>query len=57
MAINQRTAADISDATGIDEEIAEYRSRGFDATTQLHAMDREGLDVAALYPSIGLRAS
>src|SRR5207247_9314760 len=24
------------------------------ATTQLQAMDREGLDVAALYPSIGL---
>ena len=44
----------IFDATRIDEEIAEYRSRGFDAATQLHAMDREGLDVAALYPSIGL---
>ena len=27
---------------------------GFDAKTQLQAMDREGLDVAALYPSIGL---
>src|SRR5919106_2879586 len=44
----------IFDATRIDAEIADYRSRGFDATTQLHAMDREGLDVAALYPSIGL---
>ena len=44
----------IFDAARIDEEIAEYRSRGFDANTQLHAMDREGLDVAALYPSIGL---
>src|SRR5207244_10847290 len=44
----------IFDATRIDAEIADYRSRGFDATTQLQAMDREGLDVAALYPSIGL---
>ncbi|HEV8719308.1 MAG TPA: hypothetical protein VGW77_01560, partial [Candidatus Binatia bacterium] len=44
----------IFDATRIDVEIADYRSRGFDANTQLHAMDREGLDVAALYPSIGL---
>src|SRR5438309_11120946 len=44
----------IFDATRIDEEIAEYRARGFDAKTQLQAMDREGLDVAALYPSIGL---
>src|SRR5262245_45667459 len=44
----------IFDATRIDEQIADYRARGFDATTQLEAMDREGLDVAALYPSIGL---
>ncbi len=44
----------IFDATRIDEEIADYRARGFDAKTQLQAMDREGLDVAALYPSIGL---
>lgn len=44
----------IFDATRIDEEIADYRARGFDAKTQLEAMDREGLDVAALYPSIGL---
>src|SRR5215813_2984793 len=44
----------IFDATRIDEEIADYRTRGFDAATQLQAMDREGLDVAALYPSIGL---
>src|SRR3954447_12967371 len=44
----------IFDATRIDEEIAEYRAHGFDAKTQLQAMDREGLDVAALYPSIGL---
>ena len=36
------------------QEIADYRARGFDAKTQLQAMDREGLDVAALYPSIGL---
>jgi predicted TIM-barrel fold metal-dependent hydrolase len=44
----------IFDATRIDEEIADYRAQGFDAKTQLLAMDREGLDVAALYPSIGL---
>jgi predicted TIM-barrel fold metal-dependent hydrolase len=44
----------IFDATRIDEEIADYRAHGFDAKTQLQAMDREGLDVAALYPSIGL---
>ena len=44
----------IFDATRIDKEIADYRAQGFDAKTQLQAMDREGLDVAALYPSIGL---
>jgi predicted TIM-barrel fold metal-dependent hydrolase len=44
----------IFDATRIDAEIAEARSRGFDAVSQLKAMDREGVDVAALYPSIGL---
>jgi len=44
----------IFDATRIDEEIKDYRASGFDAKTQLLAMDREGLDVAALYPSIGL---
>src|ERR1043166_7574070 len=44
----------IFDATRIDEEIAAYRAQGFDAKTQLKAMDQEGLDVAALYPSIGL---
>ena len=45
----------IFDATRIDEEIADYRARALDAKTQLQAMDREGLDVAALYPSsIGL---
>ncbi len=44
----------IFDATRIDQEIAEYRAQRFDARTQLLAMDREGLDVAALYPSIGL---
>src|SRR5512145_2848429 len=43
----------IFDATRIDAEIADYRARGFDAASQLEAMDREGLDVAALYPSIG----
>ena len=44
----------IFDATRIDEEIKDYRANGFDAKSQLQAMDREGLDVAALYPSIGL---
>jgi predicted TIM-barrel fold metal-dependent hydrolase len=44
----------IYDATRIDKEITDFRARGFDAKTQLEAMDREGLDVAALYPSIGL---
>src|SRR5262249_47219397 len=44
----------IFDATRIDKEIADYRAHGFDAASQLKAMDREGLDVAALYPPIGL---
>ena len=44
----------IFDATRIDGEIAEARARKFDSVSQLQAMDREGLDVAALYPSIGL---
>ena len=38
----------------IDAEIADARARKFDNVSQLQAMDREGLDVAALYPSIGL---
>ncbi|MFQ5902814.1 MAG: amidohydrolase family protein, partial [Candidatus Binatia bacterium] len=44
----------IFDATRIDSEIADARNRGFDAVSQLSAMDKEGLDIAALYPSIGL---
>jgi predicted TIM-barrel fold metal-dependent hydrolase len=44
----------IFDATRIDAELAEARARGFDAVSQLQGMDREGLDVAALYPSVGL---
>jgi predicted TIM-barrel fold metal-dependent hydrolase len=44
----------IFDATRIDAEIASARERGFDNVSQLQAMDREGVDVAALYPSIGL---
>src|SRR2546429_9178197 len=35
----------IFDATRIDEEIAEYRARGFDARTQWQALAREGLAV------------
>ena len=44
----------IFDATRIDAEIAAARAKGFDARSQLEAMDKEGLDVAVLYPSIGL---
>jgi predicted TIM-barrel fold metal-dependent hydrolase len=44
----------IFDAERIDADIADARAEGFDAVSQLKAMDREGLDVAALYPSIGL---
>jgi predicted TIM-barrel fold metal-dependent hydrolase len=44
----------IFDATRIDRELIDARRRGFDNISQLQAMDREGLDVAALYPSIGL---
>jgi uncharacterized protein len=44
----------IFDATRIDAEIRNARECGFDANSQLRAMDREGLDVAVLYPSIGL---
>src|SRR5918992_3030847 len=44
----------IFDATRIDAEIAEARENRFDARSQLSAMDREGLDVAVMYPSIGL---
>ena len=45
----------IFDATRIDDEIADCASARFrQRKTQLQAMEREGLDVAALYPSIGL---
>lgn len=44
----------IFDATRIDAELADAKRRSFDAVSQLNAMDREGLDMAALYPSIGL---
>jgi len=44
----------IFDATRIDAEIADARARGFDGVSQLNAMDKEGLDVAVMYPSIGL---
>jgi len=36
------------------ERFAEDIARGFDATAQLRAMDREGVDVTVLYPSRGL---
>ena len=38
----------------MDEGEAEVIARGLDPISQLNAMDREGLDVAVLYPSIGL---
>ena len=44
----------IFDATRIDEEIADARARGFDGVSQLDAMEKEGLDLAVMYPSIGL---
>src|SRR2546429_3224895 len=37
-----------------DEAFAEAERRGWDAVSQLEAMDREGLDVAVLFPSRGL---
>src|SRR5213594_1160988 len=37
-----------------DEAFAEAERRGWDAVSQLQAMDREGLDVAVLFPSRGL---
>ncbi len=44
----------IFDATRIDKEIADARARGFDGVSQLDAMEKEGLDLAIMYPSIGL---
>lgn len=44
----------IFDATRIDAEIADARVRGFDGPSQLAAMEKEGLDLAVMYPSIGL---
>jgi len=44
----------IFDATRIDAEIADARARGFDGLSQLQAMEKEGLDLAVMYPSIGL---
>ena len=44
----------IFDATRIDAEIADARARGFDGVSQLNAMEKEGLDLAVMYPSIGL---
>ena len=44
----------IFDARRIDEEIASARARGFDGVSQLDAMEKEGLDLAVMYPSIGL---
>src|SRR5439155_785285 len=41
-------------STAQDEAFAEAERRGWDALSQLQAMDREGLDVAVLFPSRGL---
>src|SRR5205809_898090 len=41
-------------STAQDEAFAEAERRGWDAVSQLEAMDREGLDVAVLFPSRGL---
>jgi predicted TIM-barrel fold metal-dependent hydrolase len=45
--------ARVSFQGGLDR-FAEDIARGFDATAQLKAMDREGIDVTVLYPSRGL---
>lgn len=34
--------------------VQDHAARGFDAACQLEAMDREGVDMAALFPTIGL---
>jgi predicted TIM-barrel fold metal-dependent hydrolase len=39
---------------GHDDAYADPESRGWDAASQVDAMDREGLDLAVLYPSRGL---
>src|SRR3989442_3256993 len=41
-------------STAQDDAFAEAEGRGWDAVSQLQAMDREGLDVAVLFPSRGL---
>jgi predicted TIM-barrel fold metal-dependent hydrolase len=38
----------------MDKKLPDAIASGFDAASQLKAMDTEGLDVAVLYPSIGL---
>ncbi|HEU4340299.1 MAG TPA: amidohydrolase family protein, partial [Candidatus Binatia bacterium] len=38
----------------LEEKYSEEEARGFDNVAQLRAMDKEGLDVAILYPSRGL---
>src|SRR5262245_22514060 len=37
-----------------DRVFADAAARGWDPTSQVHAMDAEGLDVAVLFPSRGL---
>src|SRR5262245_4619589 len=38
----------------MDEATARMRKQGFDASSQLEAMDLEGVDVAVLYPTVAL---
>jgi predicted TIM-barrel fold metal-dependent hydrolase len=38
----------------IGAHVTDHAARGFDAACQLEAMDREGIDIAILYPTIGL---
>lgn len=42
------------DSSRMNDAKAEAVARGYDAESQLNAMDKEGLDLAVLYPSIGL---
>ena len=42
-----------------NQRVSDYEDayeRGFDAVSQINAMDREGIDVALLFPSLGLSA-
>lgn len=38
----------------VDKDYGEFANAGFDAASQLRAMDRQGIDESYLYPSLGL---